>query len=237
MLEVKNLSVKYDHIAALDKVSFHVEKGTILSIIGSNGAGKSTLVNAISGLVQKTHGEILLEGTTLPCSAHKIVRRGIVQVPEGRHVFPNLTVQENLIVGGTRLPVRNATKNISKMLHLFPILGERRRQLAGTLSGGEQQMLAIARGLMSEPKILMLDEPSLGLAPKVVSQVFEIIQEINQRGITIVLIEQNANRAMAISSYTYVLENGRVVKEGPSSLLKHDRTIQETYLGVAVEET
>lgn len=235
MLEIRHVSVNYDRINALNDVSFHVEKGTIVSIIGSNGAGKSTLINAISGLVKRKSGDILFEEKLLPQAAHKIVQRGIVQVPEGRRVFPHLTVHENLIIGGSRLPAKSANKRIGDMFELFPILEERKNQHAGTLSGGEQQMLAIARGLVAEPIILLLDEPSLGLAPKIVSQIFDIIQYINQTGITVLLVEQNAYQAMAISSYTYVLENGVVVREGESATLKQDTTIRETYLGIVKE--
>jgi branched-chain amino acid transport system ATP-binding protein len=236
VLEIRNLSVNYDHITALIDVSFHVQKGSIVSIIGSNGAGKSTLINTISGLVKRKSGDILFEGKPLPQSVHQIVHKGIVQVPEGRRVFPNLTVYENLVMGGSRIPKKNAVRNIYEMLELFPILSDRKGQLAGTLSGGEQQMLAIARGLMAEPKILLLDEPSLGLAPKIVVQVFEIIKQINQTGITILLVEQNANQAMTISSYTYVLENGMIVRKGESADLRKDKQIRETYLGVIKED-
>ncbi len=236
MLEIRGLHVSYDHITALLDVSFRVEKGSVVSIIGSNGAGKSTLINTISGLVKRRSGDILYKGDPLPQAPHQVVRRGIVQVPEGRRVFSNLTVFENLVMGGARTPAKRAGKKIEKMLSLFPILGERRGQMAGTLSGGEQQMLAIARGLMAEPDILLLDEPSLGLAPKIVAQVFDMIGEINRSGITVLLVEQNASRAMAISSYTYVLENGRIVREGDSASLRRDRQIRETYLGVVKEE-
>ena len=231
MLKIQNLSVTYDHIVALEDVSFSVERGTIVSIIGSNGAGKSTLINTICGVVRKKSGEILLNGKPLPVAAHKVVRSGVVQVPEGRHVFPNLTITENLIMGGARRRSSEAARKIPEMYELFPILGERKSQMAGTLSGGEQQMLAIARGLMAEPEILLLDEPSLGLAPIIVNQVFEIIRKINQSGITVLLVEQNASKAMRISDYTYVLENGRVIREGKSQELRNDPQIQSAYLG------
>ena len=231
MLKIQHLSVNYDHIVALEDVSFQVDKGSIVSIIGSNGAGKSTLINTISAVVRKKSGEILLEGAPLPASAHKVVRAGVVQVPEGRHVFANLTVTENLIMGGARRNAGEAARKIPEMYKLFPILGERKGQMAGTLSGGEQQMLAIARGLMAEPKILLLDEPSLGLAPIIVNQVFEIIQKINQSGTTVLRVEQNASKAMQISDYTYVLENGKVIREGKSADLRKDPQIQNAYLG------
>lgn len=231
MLEIKDLSVSYGHIVALDDVSFKVENGTIVSIIGSNGAGKSTLLNTISAVVKRKSGEILMDGEELPAVAHKVVRQGVVQVPEGRRVFPGLTVTENLIMGGSRISASEAKKKIPDMYKLFPRLDERKDQMAGTLSGGEQQMLAIARGLMAEPKILLLDEPSLGLAPIIVNQVFEIIKTINERGITVLLVEQNANKAMAISDYTYVLENGKIVNEGPSKELLTNADIRKSYLG------
>ena len=229
--EVDHLYVSYGHISALQDVSIRVEKGTIVSIIGSNGAGKSTLMNAISGVVKREKGTFTLEGQPLPAQAHRVVHRGIIQCPEGRRVFPGLTVTENLIMGGCRIPADKAKKKLPDMYDLFPILGMRRDQMAGTLSGGEQQMLAIARGLMAEPKILLLDEPSLGLAPIIVSQVFDIIRTINSQGITVLLVEQNASKAMAISDYTYVLETGKVSAEGPSEQLRKDESIKKAYLG------
>lgn len=231
MLKIKNLCVNYDHIVALDNVSFSVEEGSAVSIIGSNGAGKSTLLNTISGVVKRRSGEVLLNDKPLPTSPHKVVQAGVVQVPEGRRVFVNLTVTENLIMGGSRISSSAANRKIPEMYDLFPILGERRSQLAGTLSGGEQQMLVIARGLMAEPEILLLDEPSLGLAPLIVNQVFEIITGIIQSGITVLLVEQNARKALMISDYTYVLENGRIVKQGKSADLRKDDEIKRAYLG------
>jgi len=231
VLKIKNLCVNYDHIVALDNVSFSVEEGSAVSIIGSNGAGKSTLLNTISGVVKRRSGEVLLNDKPLPTSPHKVVQAGVVQVPEGRRVFVNLTVTENLIMGGSRISSSAANRKIPEMYDLFPILGERRSQLAGTLSGGEQQMLVIARGLMAEPEILLLDEPSLGLAPLIVNQVFEIITGIIQSGITVLLVEQNARKALMISDYTYVLENGRIVKQGKSADLRKDDEIKRAYLG------
>ena len=236
MLKIENLCVNYDHIVALSDVSFEVERGAIVSIIGSNGAGKSTLINAISGVVRRKSGKILLNGKPLPSAIHKVVRAGVVQVPEGRRVFANLTVTENLIMGGSRIPAAKAKSLIPKMVELFPILEARGGQMAGTLSGGEQQMLAIARGLMSEPELLLLDEPSLGLAPIIVSQVFDIIKKINESGITVLLVEQNASKAMTISDYTYVLENGHIVKEGESALMREDEDIRRAYLGDVADE-
>ena len=229
--EVNNLSVSYGHINALRDVSIKVEEGSIVTIIGSNGAGKSTLLNAISGVVKKQEGIITLEGKPLPSAPHRIVHEGIIQVPEGRRIFPGLTVTENLIMGGCRISKADALKEIPGLFDLFPILGERSKQMGGTLSGGEQQMLAIARGLMAKPKILLMDEPSLGLAPIIVAQVFEIIKEINKTGITVLLVEQNASKAMAISDYTYVLETGSITNEGPSETLRNDENIRKAYLG------
>ena len=231
MLEIKNLSVNYDHIEALSDVSFSVNKGDIVSIIGSNGAGKTSLLNAISAIVKRKSGEILLDGVPLSLLPHKVVHRGIIQVPEGRKVFVGLTVTENLIMGGCRKSAAEANKKIPEMYELFPILGSRKNQLAGTLSGGEQQMLAIARGLMASPEIMLLDEPSLGLAPLIVTQVFELIQQIQKMGITVLLVEQNALKALSISSYTYVLENGKIKMEGKSADLIKNDDIRKAYLG------
>lgn len=235
MLKIENLSVHYDHIIALEDVSFEVPGGSIVSIIGSNGAGKSTLINTISGVVKRSKGQILLNGKPLPTATHKIVWEGVVQVPEGRHVFANLTVTENLIMGGSRLKVSKSKELMAQMFKMFPILSDRRNQMAGTLSGGEQQMLAIARGLMSDPKLLLLDEPSLGLAPIIVNHVFDTIRKINANGVTILLVEQNASKAMEVSDYTYVLENGHIVKEGKSCDLREDADIRSAYLGDASE--
>jgi len=231
MLEFSHLSVAYDHVVALEDISGIINNGAIVSIIGSNGAGKTTLLNTISGLVKKKAGSITLDGTPLSQKPHKVVRNGIVQIPEGRHVFANLSVTENLIMGGSRLHVSKSNKRMEEMYKLFPVLDERRNQMAGTLSGGEQQMLAIARGLMAEPEILLLDEPSLGLAPRIVHQVFSIVKQINEMGITILLVEQNASQAMAISDYTYVLENGKIVHEGKSVDLRNNEEIKKAYLG------
>lgn len=231
MLEIRNLCVNYDHVVALEDVTLFVAKGSVVSIIGSNGAGKSTLLNTISGVVKRRSGEILLHNKPLPTSPHEVVKAGIVQVPEGRRVFVNLTVAENLLMGAWRIRASTAKKKMLEMYELFPVLGERRSQLAGTLSGGEQQMLAIARGLMAEPQILLLDEPSLGLAPRLVDQVFGIITDIARSGITVLLVEQNARKAMMISDYTYVLENGRIRKHAKSSDLFNDEEVKRAYLG------
>ena len=230
MLEVKNLSVSYGHIDALHDVNIVVPTGKIVSVIGANGAGKTSLVNTISGLVKPKAGEISFNGTPLPKASHKIVEQGVVQVPEGRKVFAGLSVRENLIMGSNKLKKPFAEKE-AEIYAMFPILGERKHQQAGTLSGGEQQMLAIGRALMSEPEFIMFDEPSMGLAPVIVKQVFKIIRQINAAGTTVLLIEQNARQALGISDYTYVLENGRINMEGPSKDLLADPAVQKAYLG------
>ena len=230
MLEVKNISVSYGHVDALHNVNIQVPTGKIVSVIGANGAGKTSLVNTISGLVKPTAGEIVFNGEVLPKASHKIVGKGVVQVPEGRKVFAGLSVQENLIMGSSKLKKPFKEKE-AEIYEMFPILGQRKSQQAGTLSGGEQQMLAIGRALMSEPEFIMLDEPSMGLAPVIVKQVFRIIKQINAAGTTILLIEQNARQALGISDYTYVLENGHITLEGPSAQLLADPAVQKAYLG------
>ena len=230
MLEVKNISVSYGHVDALHNVNIQVPTGKIVSVIGANGAGKTSLVNTISGLVKPTTGEIVFNGEVLPKASHKIVGKGVVQVPEGRKVFAGLSVQENLIMGSSKLKKPFKEKE-AEIYEMFPILGQRKSQQAGTLSGGEQQMLAIGRALMSEPEFIMLDEPSMGLAPVSVKQVFRIIKQINAAGTTILLIEQNARQALGISDYTYVLENGHITLEGPSAQLLADPAVQKAYLG------
>ncbi len=231
LLTIRNLTVAYGTIDALHDIQLDVGKGQIVSIIGANGAGKSTLLKAVSGMLPVKGGEVLFEGRRLPVSPHAVVRAGITHVPEGRKVFAGLTVEENLIMGGITRKIAEAGKAQEEMFQFFPILKERRRQQAGTLSGGEQQMLAIARGLMSKPKLLLLDEPSLGLAPIIVNQVFSLIKSIREMGYTILLVEQNAKQAMRLSDYTYVLENGYVRMHGPSSKLLADEEIITAYLG------
>lgn len=231
MLEVKNLHVAYGRVIALHDVSFVLNKGEILSVIGSNGAGKTTLLNAISSQVKST-GSILLEGKQLPNAGHKVVRKGIVQVPEGRKIFAALTVEENLQVGAYLNRDRSETdRMIEEQYEIFPILAERKKQHAGMLSGGEQQMLAIARGMMSKPEILLLDEPSLGLAPKIVANVFQVIKNIREVGVTVLLVEQNAVKALGIADRAIVLENGRITKTGTGQELINDPKIAEAYLG------
>jgi branched-chain amino acid transport system ATP-binding protein len=231
MLKVENLSVNYGHIEALKNVSVDVKKGQICSIIGANGAGKSTLLKTISGLVKPVSGSIFFEGRPLPKKAHKIVAEGIVHVPEGRKTFSGLTIEDNLLVGGTLADKSRLSANLEKQYALFPILKERKHQFAGTLSGGEQQMLAVARGLMSEPKIILLDEPSMGLAPLIVNQIYKLIGQIRDSGITVLLIEQNAKKALSICDYAYVLENGRIKLSGTGKELLESDEVRKAYLG------
>ena len=234
MLQIRELEVAYGSITALHRISLSVETGKIITLVGSNGAGKSTTLRAISGLVRAKHGNILFEGEEIANRApHRIVAMGITQVPEGRMIFSNLTVMENLQMGAYRRR-KNAEikKDYDYVFDVFPRLREREKQVAGTLSGGEQQMLAIARALMSKPRFLMLDEPSLGIAPILVKTIFSKISEINQQlGITILLVEQNANMALEISDYGYVLETGRIILEDESARLRTNRLVKEAYLG------
>ena len=232
MLRINSLRVKFGSATILSDVSFQVSEKSCVSIIGANGAGKTTLLKTISGVVAKTGGEIEFEGINITGKRpDQIVKMGIAHCPEGRRVFPAMTVRENLELGG--LVKRAETgRLICECCELFPRLGERIDQLAGTMSGGEQQMLAIARALMSSPKIVMFDEPSLGLAPNIVEEVGRIIIDLKARGNTILLVEQNAFMAMSISDYTYVLENGEIKKHGPSSELLNDDYIRQAYLGI-----
>jgi len=233
MLDVKNIDVYYGDAQALWDVSFSVNQGEIVTLVGSNGAGKSTTLKAISGLVPPSSGEILLEGNRIDRTpAHRIVELGVAQIPEGRRLWPGLSVQENLELGAY-IPAARAMRaeTMEWVFQLFPLLRKRRTQLAGTLSGGEQQMLAIGRGLLSRPKLLILDEPSLGLAPLLVGEVFETIQKINGEGMTILLVEQNVNHALAISNRGYVLETGRIVISGSGKELLADGHVKTAYLG------
>ena len=231
-LTIHDLSVSYGRIDALKHVNLEIREGEIVAILGANGAGKSSLLRAISGLVPISGGEILSYGKqihTLP--AEKLVSRGIVQSPEGRQIFADLTVEDNLVAGGFTVSKTERKANLAMVYERFPILGKRAKQVAGTLSGGEQQMLAIGRALMANPKILLLDEPSLGLAPLIVRDIFNIVEQLNKQGVTIVLVEQNAKQSLKIAHYAYVLEVGSVSMEGPAEeLLKDDRVI-EAYLG------
>jgi branched-chain amino acid transport system ATP-binding protein len=234
MLEVENLHVSYGAIKALHGVSLKVPQGSIVTLIGANGAGKSTTLRALSGLVKTASGSIRYEGQEIAnLPAHKIVSRSLCHVPEGRMVFANLTVKENLAMGAyLQRDKAWIAKQTNYVFHLFPRLKERENQAAGTMSGGEQQMLAISRALLSNPKFLMLDEPSLGIAPLLVKSIFERIVEINrEQGLTILLVEQNANLALDVSSYGYVLETGKILLEGPSAELKANPKVQEAYLG------
>jgi branched-chain amino acid transport system ATP-binding protein len=234
MLEIKNLQVSYGAIIALHGISLSVPAGKIVTLIGSNGAGKSTTLRAISGLIKARAGEILYAGKNIAgLPAHQIVRVGLSQVPEGRMVFANLTVQENLMMGAYLQKDREVIrKELEVVFQTFPRLKEREKQVAGTLSGGEQQMLAIGRALMSKPKFLMMDEPSLGIAPLLTKAIFEKIVEINkQHGITILLVEQNANLALEISHYGYVLETGRIILQNESAALRQDPKVKSAYLG------
>ena len=231
ILEIKNLVVSYGGIEAVKDISFDVPRGEIVTLIGSNGAGKSTTLKAISGLVKPKNSQILFEGENIAGLApDKVVSRGITLVPEGRRVFPNLTVKENLKIGAY-LRHDDLKPDIEYVYSLFPRLEEREWQLAGTLSGGEQQMLAVGRALMSHPKLIMMDEPSLGLAPIVVRGIFDIIKTINTNGITVLLIEQNANMALKVANTAYVLETGEITKKGTGAELLADESIKEAYLG------
>ena len=233
MLKIKDLHVSYGGIKALRGVDLEVPDGKIVTLIGANGAGKSTTLRTISGLVKAESGSITYDGKELlGLSINKILEQGIAQSPEGRRVFPNLTVLENLKIGAYLRKDRDGIeKDVRWIYELFPRLEERHWQPAGTLSGGEQQMLAVGRALMSRPKLLMMDEPSLGLAPLVVQGIFDIIRAINQQGVTVLLIEQNANMALKIADYAYVLETGNITKSGTGAELLADESIKEAYLG------
>lgn len=233
MLKINNLNVHYGGIHALRGINIDVEEGKIISLIGANGAGKSTTLRTIMGLEQPTDGSVFYNDKTLSGKKTKdIVSDGIVLVPEGRRIFPNLTVKENLILGAyLRKDQKEIEKDVEWVYKLFPRLKEREWQKAGTMSGGEQQMLAVGRGLMTKPKIMMMDEPSLGLAPLIVKDIFEIIKKINKEGVTILLIEQNAKAALEISDYAYVLEIGQIVLEGKGQDLLHNEEVKNAYLG------
>ena len=233
MLTIRDLTVRYGPIEALKNVSIDVARGEIISIVGANGAGKTTLLRTISGLLRPSAGTIRFEGTEIGgAPSHTIVRAGLVQVPEGRMVLTKLSVLENLLAAaGVRTDKANVPHDIERAMERFPILRERAKQPAGTLSGGQQQMLVIARALMAKPRLLLLDEPSLGLAPVISSQVFAIISEIRREGVTVLLIEQNAKRALAIADRAYVLELGRMVLSGPAAELARHPKVIEAYLG------
>jgi len=235
LLEIKNLEAAYDGPTVLHQVNLAVEQGAFIAVIGANTAGKSTLLRSISGLVPQTRGEILFEGENLlELPAHRIPAQGIAHVPEGRHVFAQMAVEENLLLGGynRRHDSAGLQTALAKVLELFPRLGERRKQLAGTLSGGEQQMVAIARALMGSPKLLLLDEPSHGLAPKIVQELHSALLAIHQSGVTVLLVEQNVKLALSVANQAFVLQNGRVVLQGKSAELLDDSRIREAYLGI-----
>jgi branched-chain amino acid transport system ATP-binding protein len=234
MLEIKNLQVNYGAIAALQGISVSVKPGSIVTLIGANGAGKTTTLKAISGLLKPKSGEILYDGKNIAgLPPHQIVKHGLSHVPEGRMIFANLTVLENLQLGAyLQTDKQVVRRELEHVFSLFPRLSEREKQIAGTLSGGEQQMLAIGRALMSKPKLLLLDEPSLGLAPLLVKTIFEKIVEINrQQGLTILLVEQNANLALEVSSFGYVLETGKITLQGDSPSLRQNPQVKSAYLG------
>jgi branched-chain amino acid transport system ATP-binding protein len=232
MLAIDALSVYYGSIRAVDGASLHVDAGETVAIIGSNGAGKSTLLKTISGLMRARAGAISYQGLDITrASTDHIVALGISQCPEGRRVFGRMSVRENLVVGGIGRPAREADLDLERMTELFPRLRERLTQAAGTLSGGEQQMLAIARALMSAPRLLLLDEPSLGLAPLLVEQVFGIIDDLKKSGLTLLLVEQNVHHALDAADRVYVMDTGRITLEGPAATLRHDPRIEQSYLG------
>ena len=241
LLEVSGLHVGYGHVQAVRGISLHVRRGQIVTLIGPNGAGKTSTLAAISGLVAPRAGHVVLDGrdvTGLP--AHRAVRAGLVLVPEGRAVLARMTVEENLVLAlesRSRVPPRDRPALLDRQYQRFPVLGERRAAAAGQLSGGEQQMLAIARGLLAEPRLLMLDEPSMGLAPLLVERIFELLTAIHREGTTILLVEQNARMALAISDHAYVLERGRLALEGPSATLAADPRVRDAYLGGDVPDT
>ncbi len=231
MLKVTDLSVSYGHVKALKNVHVEADEGQIVSIIGSNGAGKSSLLRTISGLVKPAEGTIEFLGEPIPAKPSKIVAKGIVHVPEGRRTFSGLTIRDNLLVGGYLHSRKQLEKDIEEQFKRFPILKEREHQFAGTLSGGEQQMLAISRGLMEHPKILLLDEPSLGLAPIIVNQIYDLIKEIRDSGITVLLVEQNARKALSICDKACILENGMVNICGTGEELLKSDVVRKAYLG------
>ena len=233
MLKVNDLTVHYGAIKALKGISFDVNEGEIITLIGSNGAGKTTTLHALSNILKKTGGEILFEDKNITTmSPDDIVKLGLIQVPEGRRVFADMSVKENLEMGAyTRKDKNQIKKDFEMVFDLFPRLRERSKQLSGTLSGGEQQMLAMGRALMSKPKLLLLDEPSMGLAPILVDEIFSIIKKINKEGTTILLVEQNAFKALAIANRAYILETGTVVKTDIASVLMHDDAVKKAYLG------
>lgn len=233
MLEVKDLKVNYGMIQAIKGLSFHVEEGEVIALIGANGAGKTTILHTITGLLSPKEGSVVFEGTDISkIPAHKIVPMGMAHVPEGRRVFANLTVLQNLKMGAyTRTDKKEIEETLKMIYKRFPRLEERQNQSAGTLSGGEQQMLAMGRALMSKPKIILMDEPSMGLSPIYVNEIFDIIREVSESGTTILLVEQNAKKALSIADRAYVLETGKIILEGEADSLLNDDSVKKAYLG------
>lgn len=231
LLDVRSLDVQLGGLPILHDISLRVDLGEIVSVLGANGVGKTTLMRTLSGLYRPSRGEIVFDGKPLHGrSAHAIVQAGLAQAPEGRQIFSDMTIDENLILGGIQYPTKIAA-TYAAMLDMFPVLRARLKQKAGTLSGGEQQMLCIARALMSHPRLLLLDEPSLGLAPQLVKQIFALIKDIRERGTTVLLVEQNAKAALRISDRAYVMEHGRIVLQGSGSELADNARVREAYLG------
>ena len=236
MLKIENVVAGYGHITALKSINLEVPQGSIVSLIGANGAGKSTTMRSIMGLVKPTEGLITFEGKDITSmKTHDIVKAGISLVPEGRQILQDMSVYENLEMGAYIRKDKDIESDIKKVFKRFPILDERSYQLGGTLSGGQQQMLAIGRALMARPKLLLLDEPSMGLAPLVVNEIFEVIKEISAEGTTVLLVEQNVRQALKIADYAYVLETGKIVLSGPAEEIRHDPRVMEAYLGGKVE--
>ena len=233
MLEIKDLEVYYGVIQAIKGISFEVNKGEVIALIGANGAGKTTILHTITGLLSPKKGSVIYEGTDITkIPAHKIVSLGMAHVPEGRRVFADLSVYENLKMGAyTRKDKNEVEETLEKVYDRFPRLKERKNQMAGTLSGGEQQMLAMGRALMSKPKIILMDEPSMGLSPILVNEIFDIIQEVSKSGTTVLLVEQNAKKALSIADRAYVLETGKIVLDGKAEDLLNDDSIKKAYLG------
>ena len=232
MLSVQNINVYYGKIHAVKDVSFEVNDGEIVTLIGANGAGKSTTLQTVSGLLRSKTGSIVFDGQNISgVPAHRLVERGLAQVPEGRRVFLQMTVEENLEMGAYTQPNANTPASLERVYVQFPRLKERRKQIAGTLSGGEQQMLAMGRALMSKPKLLMLDEPSMGLAPILVEQIFQIIRDLHKAGTTILLVEQNAQMALSVANRAYVLETGKITLSGTGDELIHSDEVRKAYLG------
>ena len=236
MLKIENVVAGYGHITAIKSINLEVPQGSIVSLIGANGAGKSTTMRSIMGLVKPTEGRITFEGKDITSmKTHDIVKSGISLVPEGRQILQDMSVYENLEMGAYIRKDAEINDDIKKVFKRFPILDERSYQLGGTLSGGQQQMLAIGRALMARPKLLLLDEPSMGLAPLVVNEIFEVIKEISAEGTTVLLVEQNVRQALKIADYAYVLETGKIVLSGPAEEIRHDPRVMEAYLGGKVE--